>query len=77
MNFGVRPKFLCGYRQVTTATTAHDLHGIPPGMGLRQLGLGAGRLVGIFHCSSQQVLPVIGRMTWRHIFLLTPGALPL
>ena len=31
MYFGVRPRFLCSYRQVATATTLHDLHGIPLG----------------------------------------------
>jgi transposase len=45
----VLPKSLYGNQLIATATTMHDLHGIPLGRVCEQTGLGAGSLVEIFH----------------------------
>jgi hypothetical protein len=45
----VLPKRLYGNQLIATATTMHDLHGLPLGNVGDQMGLGSGRVVEVFH----------------------------
>jgi len=60
---GVLPKSLYGNQLLATATSMHDLHGIPLGRVCEQLGLGAGSLVEMFHRVARLFAEIPDRLT--------------
>jgi transposase len=58
----VLPKSLYGNQLLATATTMHDLYGIPLGKVCEQTGLGPGRVVEVFHRIAHMVASIPDRL---------------